>query len=111
MNSLMKDVAKEIHWETNRLVANNPDIPKEQIFARCSTRNYPYGAVSVKITNQSKGYATLYFRDDMKTRNYSGGHVHEYCDSELKVSLPTHSSWNNQQYNYIYLYSMESDLN
>ena len=94
------NIATQVYWEKNTLVNGNDGISYKNVFARCTTKDFPYDAVSVRINNQSKGTATVYFKDEVKTRTYSGGHTYEYCDSELKVTLPLKSSWNGEQYNY-----------
>ena len=94
------NIATQVYWEKNTLVNGNPDILYKNVFARCTTKDFPYGAVSVRINNQSKGTATVYFKDEVKTNTYSGGHSYDYCDSELKVTLPLRSNWNGEQYNY-----------
>jgi len=96
----MDNISTQVYWEKNTLVNGNSDISHKNVFGRCTTKDFPYDAVSVRINNQSKGTATVYFKDEVKTRNYSGGHTYEYCDSELKVTLPLKSNWNGEQYNY-----------
>ena len=96
----MDNISTQVYWEKNTLVNGNPDISHKNVFARCTTKDFPYGAVSVRINNQSKGTATVYFKDEVKSRTYSGGHTYEYCDSELKVTLPLKSNWNGEEYNY-----------
>ena len=96
----MDNISTQVYWEKNTLVNGNPDISHKNVFARCTTKDFPYGAVSVRINNQSKGTATVYFKDEIKTRTYSGGHSYDYCDSELKVTLPLKSNWNGEEYNY-----------
>ena len=96
----MDNISTQVYWEKNTLVNGNPDISHKNVFGRCTTKDFPYDSVSVRINNQSKGTATVYFKDEIKTRTYSGGHSYEYCDSELKVTLPLKSTWNGEQYNY-----------
>ena len=91
------NIATQVYWEKNTLVNGNDDISYKNVFARCTTKDFPYGAVSVRINNQSKGTATVYFKDEIKTRTYGSGqntHSYDYCDSELKVTLPLRSNWN-----------------
>ena len=94
----MDKIASLVNWEKNGLVVQNKDISPNQIFARCTTDKFPEGC-SVRINNQSKGTATVYFRDPFKevTR---GGQTWTQCDSVLKVTLPLRSNWNGQEYNY-----------
>ena len=97
------NIATQVYWEKNTLVNGNDDISYKNVFARCATKDFPYDAVSVRINNQSKGTATVYFKDAIKTRTYGSGkntHSYDYCDSELKVTLPLRSNWNGEQYNY-----------
>ena len=96
----MDNISTQVYWEKNTLVNGNPDISHNNVFGRCTTRDFPYGAVSVRINNQSKGTATVYFKDEVKTNTYSSGNSYDYCDSELKVTLPLKSTWNGEQYNY-----------
>ena len=96
----MDNISTQVYWEKNTLVNGNDDISYKNVFARCTTKDFPYDAVSVRINNQSKGTATVYFKDEIKTRTYSGGHSYDYCDSELKVTLPLKSNWNGEEYNY-----------
>ena len=99
----MDNISTQVYWEKNTLVNGNPEISDKNVFSKCTTRDFPYDAVSVRINNQSKGTATVYFKDAVKTRTYGSGknsHSYDYCDSELKVSLPILSSWNGEQYNY-----------
>ena len=80
------NIATQVYWEKNTLVNGNPDILYKNVFARCTTKDFPYGAVSVRINNQSKGTATVYFKDEIKTRTYGSGkntQSYDYCDSEL----------------------------
>ena len=94
------NIATQVYWEKNTLVNGNPDISHKNVFGRCTTKDFPYDAVSVRINNQSKGTATVYFKDEVKTNTYSSGNSYDYCDSELKVTLPLKSTWNGEQYNY-----------
>ena len=96
----MDNISTQVYWEKNTLVNGNPDISHKNVFARCTTKDFPYDAVSVRINNQSKGTATVYFKDEVKTNTYSSGNSYDYCDSELKVTLPLKSTWNGEQYNY-----------
>jgi len=96
----MDNISTQVYWEKNTLVNGNPDISHNNVFGRCTTRDFPYDAVSVRINNQSKGTATVYFKDEVKTNTYSSGNSYDYCDSELKVTLPLKSTWNGEQYNY-----------
>ena len=99
----MDNISTQVYWEKNTLVNGNPDISHKNVFGRCTTKDFPYDAVSVRINNQSKGTATVYFKDAVKTRTYGSGknsHSYDYCDSELKVTLPLKSTWNGEQYNY-----------
>ncbi len=99
----MDNISTQVYWEKNTLVNGNPDISRKNVFGRCTTKDFPYDAVSVRINNQSKGTATVYFKDAVKTRTYGSGkdsHSYDYCDSELKVGLPIRSNWNGEQYNY-----------
>ena len=94
------NIATQVYWEKNTLVNGNPEISHKNVFGRCTTKDFPYDAVSVRINNQSKGTATVYFKDEVKTNTYSSGNSYDYCDSELKVTLPLKSTWNGEQYNY-----------
>ena len=99
----MDNITTQVFWEKNGLVNRNPNINDNQVFSRCPTKDFPYDAVSVRINNQSKGTATVYFKDAVKTRTYgSGNHQqsYDYCDSEIKVTLPVKSNWNGEDYNY-----------
>ena len=96
----MDNITSQVYWEKNTLVNGNDDISYKNVFARCTTKDFPYDAVSVRINNQSKGTATVYFKDEVKTNTYSSGNSYDYCDSELKVTLPLKSTWNGEQYNY-----------
>ena len=99
----MDNITTQVFWEKNGLVKCNPNIQDDQIFSRCPTKDFPYDSVSVRINNQSKGTATVYFRDALKTRTYGSGkdqQSYKYCDSEIKVTMPLKSNWNGEDYNY-----------
>ena len=102
-----KAIRKQVFWEECKEVKDNEDISPDQIFKKCKTDHFPYGAVSVRLKTKKKGTPpTVYLKDEVKTNTYSGGYRHDYCDSELKVELPMKSNWNGEDYNY----SMEGTL-
>ena len=99
----MDNITTQVFWEKNGLVKRNPNIHDDQIFSRCPTKDFPYDSVSVRINNQSKGTATVYFKDAIKTRTYGSGknkQSYDYCDSEIKVTMPLKSNFNGEDYNY-----------
>ena len=99
------NIATQVYWERNSLVLRNSNIDPERVFSRCPTNEFPFDSVSVRINNQSKGIATVYFRDPIKTRSYGSGKnksTYTYCDSTLRVTLPLNSSWNKEDYNYTF---------
>ncbi len=101
-----------VQWEKNGLVVRNPMIKPDDIFDKCSTREFPEGA-SVRITSQKNGHATVYFNSPLKTRTYGSGknaQSYTYCDSTLKVSLPVISSWNNETYTFAYTGQLPSEF-
>jgi len=91
-----------IQWEKNNTIIRNPNISQEDVFCKRTTDLFPDGA-SVRMNNQSRGYATVYFKSPIKTRTYGSGNnaqSYNYCDETLKVTLPMTSSWNSQTYTY-----------
>ena len=82
-----------VQWEKNGLVKRNPNINPDDIFDKCSTDQFPAGA-SVRMTSQKNGHATVYFKSPLKERSWGNGqHKYWYCDSTLKVTLPSISTW------------------
>lgn len=82
-----------VQWEKNGLVKRNPTINPDDIFDKCSTDQFPAGA-SVRMTSQKNGHATVYFKSPLKERSWGNGqHKYWYCDSTLKVTLPSISTW------------------
>ncbi len=101
-----------VQWEKNGLVARNPMIKPDDIFDKCSTREFPEGA-SVRITSQKNGHATVYFNSPLKTRTYGNGknaQSYTYCDATLKVSLPVISTWNKETYTFSYTGQLPSQF-
>jgi hypothetical protein len=101
-NSIQNMITNNIYWESNSLVRSNPNIAPEQIINKTHTKNFPFNAVTVRIQNQKKGFATVYFRDIGKTRSYGSGKnktTWSYCDSEAKISLPL-KGYNGKDYSY-----------
>ena len=93
----------KVHWESNSLVRTNSSINPKRIIPKSKTEDFPYGAVTVRIQNQKKGVATVYFKGEIKTRSFGSGKdktSYNYCDSEARITLPLVSSWNNEAYNY-----------
>ena len=82
-----------VQWEKNGLVKRNPTINPDDIFDKCSTDKFPEGA-SVRMTSQKNGHATVYFKSPLKEKSWGNGqHKYWYCDSTLKVTLPSISTW------------------
>jgi hypothetical protein len=101
-----------VQWESNGLVKRNPTINPDDIFDKCSTREFPEGA-SVRITSQKNGHATVYFNSPLKTRTYGSGknaQSYTYCDATLKVSLPVISTWNKETYTFSYTGQLPSEF-
>ena len=107
-----KTVVPRVQWESNGLVQRNPMIKPDDIFDKCSTREFPEGA-SVRITSQKNGHATVYFNSPLKTRTYGSGknaQSYTYCDATLKVSLPVISTWNKETYTFSYTGQLPSQF-
>jgi len=101
-DSIQDMITNKIYWESNNLVKHNPNIAPEQIIQKTSTRSFPFNAVTVRIQNQKKGFATVYFRDVKKTNTYGSGknkQTFDFCDSEAKISLPL-KGYNGRDYSY-----------
>ena len=82
-----------VQWEKNGLVKRNPTINPDDIFDKCSTDKFPEGA-SVRMTSQKNGHATVYFKSPLKEGSWGNGqHKYWYCDSTLKVTLPSILTW------------------
>jgi len=81
-----------VQWEKNGLVQRNDNIDSDDIFDKTSTDQFPQGA-SVRMTSQKNGHATVYFKSPLKEKSWGNGQKYWYCDSTLKVTLPTISRW------------------
>ena len=107
-----KTVVPRVQWESNGLVQRNQMIKPDDIFDKCSTREFPEGA-SVRITSQKNGPATVYFNSPLKTRTYGSGknaQSYSYFDATLKVSLPVISTWNKETYTFSYTGQLPSQF-
>jgi len=94
-----------VQWEKNGLVKMNPTINPDDIFDKCSTDKFPEGA-SVRMTSQKNGHATVYFKSPLKERSWGNGqHKYWYCDSTLKVTLPTISKWKGNSHTRTFSYT------
>ena len=88
-----KAIRKQVFWEDCKEVKDNEEISPDQIFEKCKTEDFPYGAVSVRLKTKKKGETlicpTAFFRDPVKTRTYGPKNQwsYEYA-AKLKVELP-----------------------
>ena len=100
---MVNKLNNKVHWESNSLVKSNSRIDPKRIIPKSSTGDFPYDAITVRIQNQKKGIATVYFRDEIKTRSFGSGknkQSYSHCGAEAKITLPLVSAWNNESYNY-----------
>jgi predicted patatin/cPLA2 family phospholipase len=100
---MVNKLQEKVHWENNSLVKTNSNINPKRIIPKSATQDFPFDAVTVRIQNQKKGVATVYFRDEIKTRSYGSGRnkqFYTHCDAEARITLPLVSAWNNESYNY-----------
>ena len=81
-----------VQWERNGLVQRNDNIDSDDVFDKTSTDQFPAGA-SVRMTSQKNGHATVYFKSPLKQKSWGNGQKFWYCDSTLKVTLPSISRW------------------
>ena len=94
-----------VQWEKNGMIKSNPTISPEDVFDKCSTDQFPEGA-SVRMTSQKNGHATVYFKSPLKERSWGNGqHKYWYCDSTLKVTLPTISKWKGNSHTRTFSYT------
>ncbi len=105
---ILETQTPRVQWEKNGLVIRNSDIDPDDIFPKTTTDHFPEGA-SVRVNNQKKGFATVYFKGEKKSRTYGSGpnaSTYYYCDETLKATLPFTSSWNKQTYTYSFTGSL-----
>ena len=119
MNKLLEKIEKRIDeahleildtikWEHNGMVRSNERIKSENIVPKSSTDAFGYNdeynppcSVTVRITNQRHGYATIYFKGKV-TENQSswGGKYYNSDSGTMKVTLPQVCSWKKQVVNF-----------
>jgi len=93
------DLLPKIYWEKNSLVTQNDSIPDGQIIPKCKTIDFPEESITVRVQNQRRKVATVYFYGKSTTKTYGSGHSWSYVDEQLKVTLPM-VGYNKKDYSY-----------
>ena len=100
----------KVHWESNTLVKQHPDIDPAKIIPKGSTGDFPSNAITVRIHSQKRKCVGVYIYGETQTKTYGANHTWTYVDKKLKVDLPMISRHNGMPYGYCFQGELPSNM-
>ena len=79
-----------VHWESNTLVKQHPDIDPAKIISKSSTHDFPADAITVRFRSQATREVGVYFYGEKITSTWGNrptGTPYTYIKEKLRVTL------------------------